>query len=140
MSRSVSVPSEVTQVVYTTLEQDNDDEDNWIWDDFIASLKAEAQAKIAGMEECDVWVDREDHAILQNSHALLGVSEYCGLVSVWIRPNKNFVPQSDADELAQALECNNIPLAKIVEAANGTVLRHVATFSNGEAVYERSQP
>src|SRR5690606_4702040 len=56
------------------------------WDDFVGNLRAEFEAAFPSLYEADEWVGREDYAILQTGHAYIGLSEYCGLVSLWCLP------------------------------------------------------
>ena len=72
-------------------------------------------------------VGHEDHAILENGHCYIGVSEYCGLVSIWL------VPKDEYPDLSQKW-CDQIG-NKFYNLFSE--YKHVATFSNGEAIYER---
>lgn len=56
------------------------------WNDSLVNLTALLRKAFPSLEKCDKWLDREDHAILSNRHAYVGISEYCGLVAVWIVP------------------------------------------------------
>ncbi len=60
------------------------------WNDDLANLTALLRKAFPSLEECDKWLDREDHAFLSNRHAYVGISEYCGLVAVWIVPTGTF--------------------------------------------------
>jgi len=56
------------------------------WEYFIDELTSGFQKAFPSLKECDQWLDREDHAILENGHVWIGVSEYEGTVSVWCVP------------------------------------------------------
>ena len=139
MGRSVSYPSNTAAVCFrdvssfgymiddegnTTDEYDQcQGQDDWEW--FVDSIKEDAMNKWASMSECNKWVDREDRAILENNFAYIGVSEYCGLASVWLLPK---------DEALAANWCKRI--AKNFEKMFGEYVK-VASMSNGEGVYQK---
>ena len=150
MSRSVSYASGAFAVAYEDVSsfgyRDEDAEGNKIdkpeydevlgsidWEDFVDNLAYRAKKLWPSLQNCEKWLGSEDKAILENRFAYFGISEYCGLASVW------FVLK---DDLVEGLAKN----AKVTMWANqvektfhknfGT-LRKIGTFSNGEAVYER---
>ena len=47
-------------------------------------IKEHCKAAYPSMVSCDKWLGREDRAILENDFAYIGISEYCGLVAIWI--------------------------------------------------------
>jgi hypothetical protein len=125
MGRSVSVPASAVAVAY----QEFDGQDEMDWDLFIDDIKDSALWAFPKMSYCDHWAGREDHAILENQLAYLGVSEYCGLVAVWL------VPKLDGYSDSLAVHwCNQ--QAPRLQKLFGT-LNKIGTFSNGEAVFER---
>lgn len=79
MGRSVSAPSNAV-VVYDSVEM----EDSWEWDDYVDDLRYQVRQKYPSMQSDDGWLGREDRVLASNSHAYFGVSEYCGLVSIWL--------------------------------------------------------
>ena len=50
--------------------------------DYLTWVKDYVQELFPSMAEADSWYDREVHIIAENSHSMVGVAEYCGLVSV----------------------------------------------------------
>lgn len=128
MGRSVSTPRHAEQVAYASF-----DGDEWDWSDAIDNLKGVAQYRYKSLRSCDHWVGNEDHAILENDHAYIGVSEYCGLVAVWVVP-KGADRYSDPSGLAMNW-CNQISLRPLAECF-GTALHKQGTFSNGEAFFQ----
>jgi hypothetical protein len=122
MGRSVSTPSEAVQTAFASTDID----DEYDFRDAIDNLKGVAQHRMPSLYSCDEWIGREDHAILQNDHAYIGVSEYCGLVAVWV------VPKDGA--LAEHW-CSQINLRPLAECF-GQGLRRQGTFSNGEAIFQ----
>lgn len=127
MGRSVSHASNSEQVAYASFDGDECD-----WDYAIENLCGVAQHRYKSLRRCDKWLDREDHALLENNHAYIGVSEYCGLVSIWVVP-KGADSYSDPSGLAINW-CNQINLQPLAECF-GTALRQVGRFSNGEAIF-----
>lgn len=85
----------------------------------------------------DTWIDREDHAIASNSFAYFGVSEYCGLVAVWVAPVEDHeqpgLQERWIDSIGDKFE-------NAVGGCFGTNLKKVATFSNGEAMFRAANP
>ena len=112
-------------------------QDDFEW--FIDDIRYQAKAKWKTFDECDTWLDREDHAILENNFAYIGVSEYCGCASVWLKSKADNLKDGDYSDdisLANLAEawCNRI--AKNFESMFGEY-RKIGTFSNGEAVFEK---
>lgn len=98
------------------------------FDDLEDVLFEQAREAWPSMSPCKHWVGREDHAITENGHAWFGLSEYCGLVAVWL------VAKDRDNALAEAW----VAQASRKLHSMGQ-LRKVATMSNGEAVFERVQ-
>jgi len=132
MSRSVSYPNGA--VVAFRDVSDMVDEFDWEW--FLEDVKGVAHKAFPSMEETDKWLDREDHAILENQFAYIGVSEYCGLASVWLVV-KDFDTYYDDEQRLENLSENWVGLVENKFHKLFGELRKVATFSNGESVYER---
>lgn len=128
MGRSVSTPSDCVAVAYQHHEFDEYDS-QWEWDELKANIRERCIARWPSFEDTSEWLGNEDQAILENQHAKIGLSEYCGLVSIWLVVNS----RSDTPELAEAW-CNSISDNFYREFGE---LRRVGTFSNGESVYEQ---
>lgn len=122
MGRSVSFATGSVAIAYRMYDGDGLD-----WDDYAEELRAMIGELFPSMERCNHWLDREDLGIMCNRLAVAGVSEYCGLVSVWLVPYND-----DKPELAQHW-CEQVK-AKF-EATMGTINK-VGAFSNGEALFE----
>ena len=141
MGRSVSYANGSEVVIYSYIEPVIDDEDNYdefltqlAWDDAIYNLKYEAKEAFPSLEECDEWLGREDHAILENKLVYVGLSEYMNIISVWIVPKDNeyySLAVYSANQMKEKLE-------EIVERAFGLRLNQVGRFSNGEAVFSKA--
>lgn len=100
-------------------------------DDLIECARQTAMEAWRSMQPCDRWLDREDHAIAENVWAYFGVSEYCGLVAYWIVAKD----QETASRDALAARWCSLSVRKLEDTFGE--LRKVATFSNGEALFER---
>ena len=130
MARSVSVPCNAQYVAYQAFDGDDFD---WHVDD----LRSAITDAFPYVTEDSEWVGREDRAIASNQYAYFGVSEYCGLVSVWVVPREN----DYADDGRYGLRNHWISqietkFRKTVAGCFGTDLYRQATFSNGEAFFQ----
>jgi hypothetical protein len=148
MGRSVSYPSDCTKVCFQDIsrqgyESDEGDYDEVLgmfdWDDFVADLKDTATGRWTSLEECDEWLGDEDHAILENDFCYIGVSTYCGCAAVWLRSKADDLRDDYYPELQSKANlaehwCDSI--ADKFEELFGEY-RKIATFSNGEAVFEK---
>ncbi len=139
MGRSVSTPSGATCVAYSDwfqpeLEPGEDyrppDQDDW--DIVTEDLTEYAPTLWPSLQKCDHWLGREDHALLENDHAFVGVSEYCGLAAFWIVPKCDDWTGEPSGLAAHW--CDQI--SDKFRETFGT-LRKIATASNGEAFFER---
>lgn len=134
MSRSVSTPPDAAIVVYTPTENDGTvdrdiAQENWGND--VSNLKRNLTNKFPSLRQANRWAGREDRVLLSNDHCEIGVSEYCGLVAVWVLPNSdNVLASSWIDRIEKSFR-------RIVGDTFGETLRRVATTSNGEAFFER---
>jgi len=141
MGRSVSYPSEAVVAFQDVSSFGFTDEDgdlteaydegqgaqDWEW--FIEQLIEDAGEIWPSLFESDRWLGNEDHVLMENNHVCFGVSEYCGLVAVWI------VVQEVCDY--PGLAEHWIEQAKDKFIAKFGELQKIGTFSNGEGVYEK---
>ena len=140
MGRSVSYASGSVYVEYsglTTSDDQDQDRDDFDW--YIEDFQSQLIKAFPSVSKCDNWLDREDHCIASNQFASFGVSEYCGLVSLWCVPVEQNYDQTDG---WVALRDNWIAqignkFTKIARNSFGTPIIKVGTFSNGEAVFEK---
>ena len=134
MGRSVSTPSRAEHVEYATFEcEDNDcasDDLEWSLDDFADQIcKAFPSAS-----KCDEWPGREDHAVAENSFAYFGVSEYFGLVSMWVCPKDDDYATSTGLR-DRGIDSIGAKFTKVCRNSFGQSLYCVGRFSNGEAIF-----
>ena len=131
MARSVSVPTGAFVVAYEWLEQSHDgDDSNFYGDEFLEDVTCRAEELFPSLRECNEWLGREDRAILENSFAYFGVSEYCGLVSIWM------VLKDQDDHNVHLAEHWAAQVSTKFKEVFGTLTK-VGTFSNGEAIFEK---
>lgn len=152
MGRSVSYPSNSNTVCFRNVSEfgygvdddgntDYESFDEFIaqedWNDFVAWIRESAKSTWKSFEDEDKWLDREDHVILENSFAYIGVSEYCGLASIWLKSKHDELEGSYyTDEQARANLCEHWcnQISDKFEKLFGEY-KKVGTFSNGESVY-----
>lgn len=152
MGRSVSVARGALLVTFTRwydpseeyvadLRADNDEDEDWYpepdqddWDWFVEDLQESVCSLWPSFTKCDEWVGREDHAVMENGLGYIGISEYCGLASIWFAPKPNSYEYSDThnrEDLARGFAAR---IGKKFHASFGT-LELMGRFSNGEAIY-----
>jgi len=68
--------------------QHDQDLARWEWEYLIDDIKERLSNAFPSLIPCNQWLGREDRAILENRHVYIGVSEYCGDVSVWCVPKE----------------------------------------------------
>lgn len=160
MGRSVWTHSRATRTVFTTLyglmgycsecDIDTDDasecpecgqdmydysgdtqrhEFEFIVDDVRERFKDE----FPSMYDCDHWPEDESHAIVENSHCMVVISEYCGMVSIGVVPKGDPDYYNDASGLAYHWTENYA----IQVLDSWDQYGKIGVFSNGEAVFER---
>ena len=139
MGRSVDYLSRAIHVVYISNATDTDEsvdeyiaQENWQW--FKEALVEQLQEVCPSLDTCKRWEGTETQIILENDHAEVGLSDYCGLVSVSIRVHEGYYTKENL-----ARHWINQVWPKIITALDKryTTLRKLGTFSNGEGVYER---
>lgn len=127
MGRSVSYASGSIAIAYSHTDiNDNEFFESTFFDDVIEDVRQHSNSLWPSLSNCDKWLGREDHAILENDHCYIGVSEYCGLVSTWLVPKEE----------------NNLSVAWCNQISNKfmksfSTLNKVGQFSNGESFFER---
>jgi hypothetical protein len=149
MSRSVSVASGAFAVAYEdcgTFGYVTEDEEGkkldephydevlagMDWEDFISDKYDRLAKEFPSFSKCDKWLDNEDHAIAENRFAYFGMSEYMGLVSLWL------VLKDDYDYDWQGnLRKHWAEQVRAKFLKRFGTLTKLGTFSNGEAVFER---
>lgn len=150
MSRSVSVASGSVAVAYASLEPVLVDEESNEYrefgsDDFsfaCEDLQSYLSELYPSLSACDSWLghrNSEDNALLENKHCFVGVSEYNGLVSVWIVPKEDDGYSSDNYLTGLSNHwCNQVDekLVKAGAGCFGKALYKSGTFSNGESFFQ----
>ena len=129
MARSVSTPSGTAYVEYAAAELDEFD---WRW--AMQDFQDKLLRAFPSTSKCDRWPGREDHAVVENNYAMFGVSEYCGLVAMWVLPVDYEYSTSNGfrDHWLDQIEKK---FAAIAQSSFGTSLQCAGRFSNGEAIF-----
>lgn len=92
--------------------------------------------------KCSRWDGREVHVILEGYGTEIALSEYCGLSSLSIRVDQSILEYCDTEEESE--ELNNSTEQWIIDnwpniGKYWNMYQKIATFSNGEAVYEQTK-
>lgn len=135
MGRSVSYPHD-SIVCFRTLNigagnGDDEELDYFDFDELIDDYRYLIRDLFPSMQDWDSWIGREDHAITRNGFCYFGVSEYCGLVSIWLAKRADL--DGSVDAMADRWMAQVAPRFRKAFGA----LRHIGTASNGEAFFER---
>ncbi len=144
MSRSVETVG--NNVIYFDVS-DYDPDFGWL--DLIDNLQSDlCQHYPSFVKTKNKWVQypyRENRIILENQFVSVSISEYCGCaaISVFVREDLNsYICRDDTDlaerwlDLAEHWLKQCYPGIKKVVQQYVTSMHKVATFSNGEVVYE----
>lgn len=150
MGRSVNYLNNAEVVIYFHFESEvneegeyDDFESQFAWEDLTNNLICEIKSKLPSYyEEKNKWDNRETKIILSNNLCNIGISEYCGLVSLSVacKDGENYWPDNKAyHEQFSKYHANKIKntLQKIVDDLTGSRLNKIGTFSNGESVFEK---
>jgi len=136
MGRSVSYAPGSEIVLYSYVDSTGDEHlDQINFDDCVDYLQSSLIESFPSMYESDEWVGREDRALTENRLVYVGISEYCGAISVWVKPKTSgydaYVQTCDSRFARQIVD----KLKIIVRNVFGALLSKVGMFSNGESVY-----
>jgi len=136
MGRSVSTPSNCTAICYQNVTHI---EDEFEWADYKEMIEEKVKSLYPSMDKCDEWLDREDHAIMENSFAYVGISEYCGLVAIWLKSKGEDYECSCYDEEIRLAHLADSWCQRVIPSFDSAFseYRREATFSNGEAIYRK---
>jgi len=144
MGRSVDYLDNAEVVLYFPFENEYNEEgefDEFLsqmnWDDMIRNLQYEIKAKLPSYEIVkNKWGNRETRIILENNLCSIGISEYCGLVSLSVAPcNNEYNAWHEKFALHHAGQIRGT-LEKVLHNLGLKRLSKIGTFSNGEAVFE----
>jgi hypothetical protein len=137
MGRSVSYLSNAQHITYLNWECEEGTED-FAWDDLKESvIECFSKFKTLSQPLNKKWDGRETSIILENAHSEVGISEYCGCVSISIRPIED-----DYVKIGLATKWINLIWPKVLKELDKCFptshLHRIGGFSNGESVYELS--
>lgn len=132
MGRSVSYASGSFAKAYSHYDYDDIDDFDYIVEDYKEMLKQ----LFPSFVDCDKWLGREDRAVLENSFAYAGISEYCGLVCYWLVLKDDLISY-DKDLYGLANQWAGKVEDKFINTFS--TLHKIGAFSNGEAIFERRE-
>lgn len=140
MARSVGVHPRSVAIVYIHVSPTSPDdpgysdyEDDPAWDSLIDDIRYCLSERFPSLGDADGWEGREGQIVLDNSHAKVVVYAYGAVVSVCLVPKNQHIGRAWARTATKGFR-------QALEDSGFWVLRLIGMFSNGEAVYERSNP
>lgn len=140
MSRSVNYCDNAEVVLYFHFQYSDDVEmDNMFWDDMVLNLQYEIKKRLPSYYVVkNQWDNKETRIILQNNLCNIGISEYCGLVSLSVAPKEQNEWTTYCENFAKnhAKQISKT-LVKILKYLGLTNLKKVASFSNGETIFRK---
>lgn len=124
MGRSVSTPAGAVAVAYSHFEPEDVHDPVTAQEEFefyVEDLQNAICAKYPSMQPDDGWAGREDRIIASNDHAVAGISEYCGLVAIWLssRDDNSHIGEHWLEQVADGFEATFGTLRKLGHASNG---------------------
>ena len=133
MGRSVSYPSGSEVVIYSHFDYSDDEYvDQYRFDDCVNELSHLLIKQFPSLYESEEYIGREDRVFVENDLVYIGLSEYCGIISVWVKPKDQYY--DFGCRFAHQIENK---LKQIVNDVFGIRLTKIGTFSNGESIYNR---
>ena len=136
MGRSVNYLNNAQRILYLSFMENEEDEDlaQMYWGDFEEEVKS-CFSSCPSLENpySERWDNNETKIILENNLAEVGISEYCGLVSVSIQARTE-----ENESLAINWIYKTWPgiCKSFKDHFQGSMLTRLGTFSNGEGVFE----
>lgn len=133
MGRSVNYLNNANYVTYINhIGSENEDLNYMPWEDFTDEI-IECFAQFPSLRYMRETWEHETRIILANDHAQIGLSDYCGCVSISIRV-------SEDAKIGLAEQWINIIWPKVLKIFTDTFgnnhLVKIGTFSNGESIYK----
>lgn len=115
-------------------ERDTQDDWEFYKDDLIEQM----QREFPSLDTCDTWLGREDHALLENRFCHIGVSEYCGLVAIWMTPKDPKDRDSEGWVNVRDRWVHQVgpKFSRTARTCFGQPVVQVARLSNGECLFQ----
>lgn len=131
MGRGVYYPTDAEATVFSNLLCIDPAEDwEWEWDCLLDNIRSAMAIRYPSFEPCDHWIGNEGHVILENYHAQIVVSEYCGIAAVSLRASDDSMGKAWCRLIADGW-------TEVLEALVPEPLIRLGSMSNGETVYRR---
>lgn len=143
MGRSVSYLDNAEIVLYfplESIENESGEYDDFLdqieWDNMVENLKYEIKKRLPSYDIVNKWDNRETRIILENNLCVIGISEYCGLVSLSVAPcNNDYDAWHESFARRHAKQIKHT-LEKVLDYLGLKSLNKIGTASNGEAFFE----
>jgi len=144
MSRGVSYATGSVWKFYLYPQKDGKTEDEFgtfDWDEFIDNLKTVLKGwgrkGLRSLNDCNKWLGWEDHAILENGHAYIGVSEYCGTVCLWCVPKDQDGYRPDTTSIREhwCAQVEGTVRKILLKAFPDSLMESLGHASNGEQFF-----
>jgi len=103
------------------------------WNDWVEDLTGNLEERFGSLVRCDRWLGEEDHAILENGMAYIGISEYCGLVCLWGVPKGGWGDANWCEQIIPSIE------KMLRKCYPSELLVPMGTFSNGEQCFSMAE-
>ena len=127
MARGVAYPKNYEHLAFIDVSK----MDEFDFDYLIEEIKHEFKRNFKSLWDSDEWFGDELKVILENRFVQIGISEYMGIMALWL-----VVKENDYENLAYGwLRKVGKKMRKIFDKYNELI--HIGTFSNGEHVYKR---
>lgn len=105
------------------------------WDGELEFLVEDVRRFFPSFELCDEWLGDEDHALAENRFAYFGVSEYGGLVALWLVRKDFNTGYIDGASMSNLADRWLTQVGPSFLKTFGT-LRKLGHMSNGEGVFQ----
>lgn len=133
MGRSVSYPSGSEVVIYSHFDFSDDEyADQYRFDDCVEELSDLLIKQFPSLYESEEYIGREDRAFVENDLVYIGISEYYGTISMWVKPKDQYY--NFGCQFAHQIENK---LNEIVIDVFGCRLNKIGTASNGISFYSQ---
>lgn len=138
MGRSVSYPNGAV-VAFRTFDDTGYDQE-WAYECLVDEIVDTARTAFPSLERFEGWRGREDRILLRNAFADCGMSTYCGLAAIWLAErDDNRYWEADYRRPRTGRARHWIALTAPRFMTLFGELRMIGRFSNGKAIFERTQ-
>lgn len=132
MGRGVATAEGALTTVYIELQGDRDIDG---WRELLDFIRSAIKCRYRSFWDTERWIGREVMTILENRHAEVTISEYCGIMAVCLRVYDN----AEYPELAKTwiASIEKGFRTGLQQAFEGSILVKQGTMSNGVSVFHK---